>query len=517
MKKIVIEPTDGLIDKIHICRTIKRFKQKPAKGHTCQVQNEIVTLIDFKSLIEKGHSFKFWYDIDKIRRDIYKIIPLDDPNQFAVLYRKNILNHNKMTANILQRKSAIDHCSFQYVFFDIDYCTSDYKNIVKNMVQKPNIVYETFSYTPQKPRYRFVYILDRVIPCEFYPNVYETIAKKIRKVVKLDNCGKSPTQTFYGTNHFAYVINDKFYTLNLPQDISMAVPESKPLFEESDLESNEVAQPELIAYPLEFDFYNTCCSISLNGVLERYKDQCTVIEYETLQSIFEKFIYKEEGLLTLPTYKVVNGVRTKIIMNNQRKMYIREVIANLLLLMNKNITTEDLVYNVFRWCKEHISFNKTINNHILSNKKIIELCMETYNRFHSPHSPEYDNYLDSLKKKYRSAKKNYINPYYFGLHFDDDTYCCNRYEIWQRHPVPQVAKYKFSYHPITLDLLKKQQIRGRKQRSDKQVPHSKTTKLIVEYLRNGIKNKRIVEKLKNEHGITTNSQNVSKIKKRFHI
>lgn len=142
--------------------------------------------------------------------------------------------------------------------------------------------------------------------------------------------------------------------------------------------------------------------------------------------------------------------------------------------------------------------------------------METFNKFHQPHTPDYDNFLNGLKKQYKSKKrKNNVNLYYFGLHFDDDTFCSNRHEIWKQHPFRK--KSQFEYSPITLMELKEQQVRKKQTRSDKQTPHSETSNLIIEYLKNGLKNKEIVEKLKTVHGIITNSQNVSKIKRRFQI
>jgi len=327
---------------------------------------------------------------------------------------------------------------------------------------------------------------------------------------------KEPNSKYIWDYKNVYEISRNFYTTDLQILEESNSGTSKPLFGEPELhipgETN--TQSQLSEHIMEWDFYNTCCSISMWGILNQYKDQCTVIEYETPSSINEKYIYKEDGLLTLPTYKNVKGVRTKIIMNDNRKTYVREVIVNLLLLMNEVITPEDLVYNVFRWCHEHVSFNKGINNHILNNKNFVQICIETYKKFHNPHSPEYEKHLANLRKKYKSDRKNYINPYYFGLHFDDDTYCCNRYEIWKHHPW---GESKYEYLPITPEQLEKGQVRGRKQRSDKQNPHSQTTKLIINYLKTGMKNKEIVEKLKTDHGITTNSQNVSKTKKRFNM
>lgn len=517
--KFQIYQTGNAIDKINTCHTIKKHKSKPTGGYTSQTINELVSLNDFIKLIGSGYSFRHCFDINQIKMNINEIIPPNSLNRLNRIYRNNIMYNNKMTMNVLQKKSAIKYCSFQCVFFDIDDCNTGYLELTKKLQYKPNIVYETFSYTPQKTRFRLVYILDKLIPCIYYSDVYNLIAKQIKKITNLDDCAKNPTQTFFGTNKNVYTINNHYYSICISENDDN-IRQSIPLFNDSTVANFDKppVSPEcnIVPYNIERNFYNECCSFTMKKILEYYANKCILVDYEIPNTIFEKQIYNTTGLLKLPTYFFVNGRRTKIIMNDNRKYYIREVIANLLLLMNNSMVPEDLIYNVFNWCNEHINFNKTVNNHILNNKIIIQLCLETYNKFHNLHSTEYDLHLDKLKNKYRSSgRKNNINPYYFRLHIDDDTFCCNRFELWTQHPVYKT--YWNKYPPITLEQLEIEQTKIRKSRCDKQHPHSETTRLILYYLKCKFSNKTIIEKLKTDHNITTSSQNISKIKKIFQL
>ena len=90
--------------------------------------------------------------------------------------------------------------------------------------------------------------------------------------------------------------------------------------------------------------------------------------------------------------------------------------------MNKDLVIEDLIYNVLKWCQQHISFNKNRNEHLLNNKIIVEKCISCFDNFKNNTSKDYLNYLKMLSEEYVSTKKKAVNPYYQGLHYKDNTF-----------------------------------------------------------------------------------------------
>lgn len=504
IKNFSLYQTNDAINKFDICCSIKKHCQKPTGGYCSQIKNHNVNMNEFKCFIENGHTFKHCYNIDLLKQNVYSLAH----NYKYPIRTINAIKNEKVTMNILQRKTATPFCYFQCVFFDIDICNiNNHELLISKLKYKPNIVYETFSYQPEKPKFRFVYILNKPMSCIYYDDVYNVIAKTFNNKLELDKSASRPTQTFFGTNKNVYITNNKYYEIESNKPINSVSLFDNSISTQCCTVQSDIPLSSVETKIVETNFYNFCCRNSMKTVLEYYKSKCILIKYEIPPSIYEKYIYKFTGLITLPTYYNTGTKHKKIILHDHRKYYIENVIANLLLLMNCNMTSEDLIYNVFNWCNEHICYNKKQNSHILNNKIIIQLCINTYKKFNNPHSDEYEKYLNELKLKHLSNVKNYINPYYFGLHFDDDTFCSNRLEIFR------ISKYE--YTPISLEQLKMEHKKIRKTRSDKQLPKSETTKLIIQCLKLNMKNKSIMNQLKMEHGINTSSQNISKIRKTY--
>jgi hypothetical protein len=116
--------------------------------------------------------------------------------------------------NILQRRLVMQYCQFQTIFFDIDECKINHEELIRKLSLKPNLIYETFSYTETNRRYRLVYILYEPINTGFYKSVYLAFKEQIKDIVEDDKCAENPTQTIFGTNNNVYEINDFYYHIN---------------------------------------------------------------------------------------------------------------------------------------------------------------------------------------------------------------------------------------------------------------------------------------------------------------
>lgn len=510
-----IKDSKKKIDKLAVCYTEKGYQSKPQKGFYGKVKvSNNIAYNEFIELIENGHSFKQVPDIKALQNNVDLITKNGKKAEInAANIRKGII-----TMNLLQRRVVMDFCKFQTVFFDIDYCDMDYKQLISKIALKPNLIYETFSHSASKPRYRLVYVLDSLICTGYYTAVYLAFKELIKDVVEDDKCAENPTQTIYGTCNNVYRVHDCYYSV----DTSI-----NDFIRYGDIELKQHTK-----HIVEENFYNYCMTHSIADFVKKYSPnnrtykqvivdwnlkehivektdyeyKCIDIEVETPNNIKEKYAVNKSGLLALPHY-VGNG--RKLVVNDGRKRYI-ELIAHLLLLMNKDIVIEDLIYNVFKWANMHISFNKKRNVHVLNGKMIVEKCIACFDNFENNKSKEYTGYLNGIKKKYVSKTKKAPNPYYYALHYQD-----NSFFYWRNFQQIDAA---FNSKPdISLTDLKKglanikiERNRFVQHRSDKGKKRntyigSKKNK-VISMLHSGFSNKEIAAQLH------VSSQYISKIK-----
>lgn len=502
------------IDRLTVCYTNKGYKTKPEKGYYGKVIVENVPYNKFIELIESGHSFKQVPDIDKLKSNVKSITE----NGKQPVINANNIRKGFITMNILQRRIVMQYCKFQTIFFDIDYCDINHEQLIERLSLKPNLIYETFSHTESKHRYRLVYVLDSLIDTGYYRAVYLAFKKQIKDIVEDDKCAENPTQTIFGTCNKVYRVHDCYYNIDT----------SKLDF----IFYGDVVLKQYNQCIVEENFYNYCMTHNIPAFLEEYSAnnrtyqefivdwnlkeysitkqdfdyKCIDIEFETPNNIKAKFVINKKGLLALPHY-IGNG--KKLVVNDGRKRYI-EKIAHLLLLMNNDIVIEDLIYNVFKWVDKHISFNKEKNGHILNGKMIVEKCIACFDNFKNNKSKEYIGYLNGIKEEFVSTKKKAPNPYYYALHYQNNTFF-----YWRNFQlIDSIFKSKsnISLSDLIKELskIKVERNKAVKCRSDKGKKRNTYTgskkEKVIGMLQNGFSNKEISEQLQ------VCSQYISKIK-----
>ena len=504
------------IGNILVCHTKKGFSSKPKQnGFYGKVLVEEVSFPKFIQLIKNGHSFKQVPDIDSLQNSVREITE----NGKNPRINANNIRKGNITMNILQRRLVMQYCQFQTIFFDIDECKINHEELIKKLSLKPNLIYETFSYTETNRRYRLVYILDEPINTGFYKSVYLAFKEQIKDIVEDDKCAENPTQTIFGTNNNVYEINDFYYHINT----------SNLNF----IYYGDVVLKQYTPSIVEENFYNYCMTHPIPEIVEKYSTnnriyhecvvdwnfnqhdvvkqdfeyKCIDVEFETPNNINDKFCISNKGLLALPHFV---GNRKKLVVNDGRKRYI-ERIAHLLLLMNKDLVIEDLIYNVLKWCQQHISFNKNRNEHLLNNKIIVEKCISCFDNFKNNTSMDYLNYLKMLSEEYVSTKKKAVNPYYQGLHYKDNTF------FYWRHfqHIDFDKSISLSELETELSTIKVQRRKSEKYRRDKgkkrNIYSGSRKNEIIEMVLKGHSNKEISLKF------NVSSQYVSKIKNELHI
>ena len=178
--------------------------------------------------------------------------------------------------------------------------------------------------------------------------------------------------------------------------------------------------------------------------------------------------------------------------------------------MNNDIVIEDLIYNVFKWVDKHISFNKEKNGHILNGKMIVEKCIACFDNFKNNKSKEYIGYLNGIKEEFVSTKKKAPNPYYYALHYQNNTFF-----YWRNFQlIDSIFKSKsnISLSDLIKELskIKVERNKAVKCRSDKGKKRNTYTgskkEKVIGMLQNGFSNKEISEQLQ------VCSQYISKIK-----
>ncbi|EKJ89319.1 hypothetical protein QR305_01001 [Bacteroides finegoldii] len=503
------------VDKLTVCYTEKGYKSKPQqKGFYGKVKVEEVFYNEFIELIKSGHSFKQVPNIAALQNNV-ELITKNGKN--AQINAANIRKGN-VTMNMLQRKIVMQFCKFQTIFFDIDYCDIDHAQLISKIALKPNLIYETFSHSANKHRYRLVHVLDSLIDTGYYRAVYLAFKEYVKDIVEDDKCAENPTQTIYGTCNNVYRVHDCYYSVDT-----------------SKLDFIFYGDIELKQYTkciVEENFYNYCMSHSIADFLKEYSAnnrtyqevivdwnlkehiitktdneyKCIEIEYETPNNIIEKFVSNKEGLLALPHY-VGNG--KKLVVNDGRKKYI-EKIAHLLLLMNKDIVIEDLIYNVFRWVNMHISFNKKKNDNILNGKLILEKCIACFDNFKNNKSINYLGYLNRLRQEFVSKIKKAPNPYYYALHYQNNTFFYwHNFQLidsaFTSKPDISLTDLKKELAKIKVERNKNVQCRSDKGKKRNTYIGSKKNE-VIKMLQRGFSNKEIAAQLQ------VSSQYVSKIK-----
>ena len=483
------------VEKLTVSYTQKGYSRKDENSFYAKLCIDEVSYSKFIELIESGHSFKQIPNIAALKNNVRTIT---ENGNNPIVNAKNIKD-GIITMNILQRRVAMQYCQFQTVFFDIDNCSIDYKELVSNLSLKPNLIYETFSHTEDKHRYRLVYVLDCLIDTGFYRAVYLAFKEQIKDVVEDDKCAENPTQTIYGTCNNVYRIYDYYYSIDT-----------------SNLDFIFYGDFVLRSYTksiVERNFYNYCTTHNIEDILKEYsiyndnsEYKCIDMENETPNNITEKFVVNKKGLLALPHYK---GNRQKLIINDGRKRY-TDMIAHLLLLMNKDLVIEDLIYNVLKWTDMHLSHNKKINEHVLNNKIIIEICINCFCNFKENKNEKYKGYLNRIKTEFVSTLKKAINPYYYALHYQDNTffYWCNSKLIdstFKSKPDISLSDLKKELSAIKVERNKAVKCRSDKGKKRNIYTNSKRGK-VIEMLHDGLSNKKITEQLQ------VSSQYISKIK-----
>ena len=132
------------IGNILVCHTKKGFSSKPKlNGFFGKVLVEEVSFPKFIQLIKNGHSFKQVPDIDSLQKNVREITE----NGKNPRINANNIRKGNITMNILQRRLVMQYCQFQTIFFDIDECKINHEELIKKLSLKPNLIYETFSYT----------------------------------------------------------------------------------------------------------------------------------------------------------------------------------------------------------------------------------------------------------------------------------------------------------------------------------------------------------------------------------
>lgn len=495
-----------------VCHTQKGYKEKPKlKGFYGKVLVENVSYPRFIQLIENGHSFKQVPDISALQKNVREIT---ENGMNPIINAKNIRKGN-ITMNILQRRLVMQYCQFQTIFFDIDKCDTNHEDLIASLSLKPNLIYETFSHSDTQHRYRLVYILDSPINTGYYKSVYSAFKEQIKDVVEDDKCAENPTQTIFGTCNNVYQVNDFYYHIDV-----------------SELDFVYYGNVVLKQYTpsiVEENFYNYCMTHSIPEIIEKYSEhnrtykewvvdwnsvlhhivkddfeyKCIDVEFQTPDNINEKFCINNDGLLALPHYV---GNCKKLVINDGRKKYI-EMIAHLLLLMNVNLVIEDLIYNVLKWCQQHISFNKKRNEHLLNNKIIVTKCITCYDNFKNNTDKEYREYLKMIKNRFVSSKKKAVNPYFQGSHIKDNTFFYwrnyQRLDLVSEH----VSMSELEKELSTIKTERKRHVGCRSDKGKKRDTYTGSRKSkIVDMILKGHSNKEISSTL------NVTSQYVSKIK-----
>ena len=507
-RKIFVEDislTNKIIDNISISSTKKNHKVKPKKSFKEEVENNHLNNLDeFSNLIEHGKSIKNCFDLESIKGNLHII---NDPVLYIDKKNENEANikSGKITMNILQRKKAIEFCSFQCIFFDIDNCENpDYKSVIEKLNIAPNIIYETFSYTKEKPRYRLVYIIDEVLKSEYYTDVYDEFLKKIGLAnFEFDNCCNQPTQTIFTTNRKSYIINKNYYHIKYNEIKTKDEEHETNILNISILDRIKKHNKILV----EKSFLDYGVSHKVSDIVEHYSVynksnndfKCILITNQCPNNFNDKFLISDENTLDIPEYYFGNGKPQKYFINNGRKRFISNL-CKILLLMNNNITIEDLIYNVFVWCNEHVNFSvKT--NHALTNPDIILICKGEFYKFYNYHIAtqvkDYEEAISMIKSKYHHGKRKCINQYYCGTIENKHTFFYMNYKDKFPDNVEEI-KYKdlcSEFDNINIKRRTRDDKGESRNKSYNDLKEGSKTKMIIYYLNNNVRPKVILKEL----------------------
>ena len=302
--------------------------------------------------------------------------------------------------------------------------------LVDSLSAPPTIAFTTFSHQKvgKGNRYRLIYLFDEPITtADEYHHIYDAICKE-NGISLTDNCGRSVSQMFYGSNEECEIIRtDEIYSSEYFAHIPMSevIQETSERKERKHHFSQDSVSPNSTSHDSHFleDFRH----LPLNEILQKYFDifpffECTILPPTDVDSpvikLPEDFISIKRRILKRFTYEP-NGemkcyISVRRIKNGERRR--RKLFLNALLRrkMRENISFDHLLYCLIYELYHY--YDNSDKSDLITKKDLYNICN---NAMHVDLTKYADFFYNG-----RDGRKMMANPDY-----------CNKYHVSKRSAI----------------------------------------------------------------------------------
>lgn len=533
---------EGYSDKESAIRSLSRQTLKP-KQHQIGFKYESVTIDNLINKIINGHSivpgnlnvvgFGTGIDIvsNKSNGSLSSVFWKRGKYKFSV---KNTFRKNKNVNSV------------QLIAIDVDNsgAFNSIEDIVSVLEYKPTFGYYTYSDTPDKRRFRLIYVFDKEFPyidqnvevndidniknVNRYNDVCEALYWLFQNNTRLipDNCGRKPEQIMAGTNKKNYYVSYQVYE---ESDFNNIIKNSR-----SNIQINALFNPNSIIIfndnltreinkRILFGGYKNSHS-SLNELFSYYRENYNVnyyyrkesdnwIEHSKLNGVFWQFTTDNYFSLIPPSSKITENRRNWLLLRLRTRRLFRndpdELLYNLAVDVKLFVDNKDKKYDVdyLKAMVQNIcSKPDSVIQEIIDNTSEYTLCKKS-----------------KIIVKYIPKKNKEKLETEFGMSFKGIVQSCikeSKLYIFKQH-YNSLLSDKENLNIINTETDLKLSIRTYQRYKQEcrleigYISKEDRDKLITDLINEGLKHKEIIQKLKTEFNISVTRQTITNIKKRI--
>lgn len=257
----------------------------------------------------------------------------------------NLFNKESIS---IKEKTINNYIGTQCVFIDIDNSSLYMEDAYAKISLKPTLSYTTFSNTQDKPKYRFVYVLSKVIGLNEHRSFVTYISSLLKNElnITIDNASLNVNQLFNGSNEECIIIANANSIIDVDANESYfnLITEDKTVRTNS--KDNEIKidieEIELDKDREFFEFYN---EKSYTEIVKEYEEKYPIIEETpyTLDAENAITMLPEDYYCIIRLRKNGKPVRIEDGHNRRKKLFLNGLIRRKI---NPSISLAQLLVNL---------------------------------------------------------------------------------------------------------------------------------------------------------------------------
>lgn len=296
-------------------------------------------------------------------------------------------NVHRMNSNGFSKKAFM----YTYVIpIDIDYSNISLEEALgliksNNNLLVPTIAYETFSSTDTAPRFRFLYIFKNEIKQRAYKRLYKQITEELTKIlgIQFDKCFNSEVQHYLGTSKDSKVYYSKYIYADARKVAGLINRIQNISFTDANIDKLTKEQEEFLDYLMNIDYeaildtliyaknilYDKIWDETLFEIdnsrlkeiykelfgegridplswLNKHKEEYSIYNKSFVNFDNQNWIERPNDYINIDWFRLHIAGKTYRRKDGQRRKQVLSVIALLRRYIKKDITPDELFYNM---------------------------------------------------------------------------------------------------------------------------------------------------------------------------